>query len=96
MRERSRPPALFNRMWPTAASLLALIGGFAVINDDVRGFLERLIHGGATAEITSVTWQGQHAGWIVFQSLKDQSMEHGPLTIFAIAASVLVLFMLRT
>jgi hypothetical protein len=28
--------------------------------------------------------------------LRDQSLEHAPLTIFALAATVLLLFMLRT
>ena len=31
----------------------------------------------------------------LFEALKDQSLEHAPLTIFALGALVLVLFMLR-
>ena len=32
----------------------------------------------------------------VFEALKDQSVEHAPLAIFTVAATVLVLFMVRT
>ena len=33
---------------------------------------------------------------VVFDALKDQSVAHAPLVIFAMVAMVLVLFMLRT
>jgi hypothetical protein len=33
---------------------------------------------------------------IVFDVVKDQSVAHAPLVIFALAAMVLVLFMVRT
>jgi hypothetical protein len=33
---------------------------------------------------------------IVVQAMRSQSLEHAPLVIFALAATVLVLFMLRT
>ena len=33
---------------------------------------------------------------IVAQAMRSQSLEHAPLVIFALAATVLVLFMLRT
>jgi hypothetical protein len=33
---------------------------------------------------------------IVGQAMRSQSLEHAPLVIFALAATVLVLFMLRT
>jgi hypothetical protein len=33
---------------------------------------------------------------VMFDAVRDQSVEHAPLTIFAVAATVLVLFMLRT
>ena len=33
---------------------------------------------------------------VVFESVKDQSVAHAPLAVFTVAATVLVLFMLRT
>jgi hypothetical protein len=32
----------------------------------------------------------------MFMALRDQSIEHAPLVIFGVAATVLVLFMVRT
>lgn len=33
---------------------------------------------------------------VVFEAVKDQSVAHAPLALFTVAATVLVLFMLRT
>jgi hypothetical protein len=33
---------------------------------------------------------------VVFDAVRDQSIEHAPLVIFVLAATVLLLFMLRT
>jgi hypothetical protein len=33
---------------------------------------------------------------VVYEAVKDQSVEHAPLAIFTVAGTVLVLFMVRT
>ena len=43
----------------------------------------------ASATLRSVTS-------IVYEAVRDQSIDHGPLVIFVLAAVVLFLFMLRT
>ena len=81
---------------PAVASLLTLAAGFAAMNDDIRGSFTRLFSGSATSVVRDVGWRLQDAAWAVYQSVRDQSIEHAPLTIFVVAAGVLLIFMLRT
>jgi hypothetical protein len=88
--------SLARRALPTIASVLAITGGVAALNEDIRNYAVRMFNGGAAREITSIEWQVRDAGWFLVHTVKDQSFEHGPLMVFAISAGVLVLFMLRT
>jgi hypothetical protein len=74
-----------------------LLLGLAAIDERVRGQIVSLLRGGApSAELTSVGEQVEGLAVTVMQALRHQSIEHAPLVIFALAAMVLVLFMLRT
>jgi hypothetical protein len=88
--------SLGRRAFPTIASMLAIAGGLAALNEDIRNYAVRMFNGGAAREITSIEWQVRDAGWFLVHTVRDQSYEHGPLMVFAISAGVLVLFMLRT
>lgn len=49
-----------------------------------------------SAELVGASKDISGAIAIVIDAVKDQSMAHAPLVIFGLAATVLVLFMLRT
>jgi hypothetical protein len=72
--------------------LLVLVG----IDDRVRNELSQRFMSSPTQGLAAA---GQHARTfttVVAQAARDQSLAHAPLLIFALAATVLVLFMLRT
>jgi hypothetical protein len=80
-----------------AGGLLALVIGLAAIDERVRDQVTRVIQrGGPTEELTTMGARLQDLVAIGAQAVRDQSIEHAPLVIFALAAAVLVLFMLRT
>lgn len=84
------------KVLPTLASFLTLAVGLAAINDDVRRFVKRLLAGSAGSDLREVTGPVHDAAVAVYYAVRDQSIEHAPLTIFVVAASILVFFMLRT
>ena len=81
----------------TLASLGIILAGMTIMNDRVRDQVHALVAGhGPSHEVTSSAHQVQSAAWLAVDLLRDQSMAHAPLTIFALAATVLLLVMLRT
>lgn len=88
---------VWNEWIVAAAGIGALVGGLAVIDSRVREQLELMISGGgASREVASVASSVRHLALITAQAVRDQSIEHASLTIFTLAALVLLLFMLRT
>ena len=81
-----------------AIGSLAAVGvGMAVMNDRVRVQMTRIICGeGASPEVVSYAQHVNGAVLTALDTVRDQGMDHAPLTIFALAATVLLLFMLRT
>jgi len=81
----------------TAGGLCALLIGLAAIDDRVRDQVARAFTSrGPTAEFATV---GSHLNEIVLiaaEAVRDQSIEHAPMVIFALAAAILVLLMTRT
>ncbi len=81
----------------TAGSALTLVLALVLFDDRVREHIGSTLdarHPGAT--LTSL---GSHVGdvvAIVAVAARNQSLEHAPLVIFVLAATVLVVFMLRT
>src|SRR5438445_5006616 len=79
------------------AGVAALIVGLAAIDDRVRDQFAMLIGGrGPTTEMIGVGARLESLVAVLAQAVRDQRMERAPLVIFALAALVLVLFMLRT
>ena len=80
-----------------AAGVAAVLVGLAVIDGRVQDRLASLFAGrGPTGGLLSAGGRLQELGGAILVAVRDQSIEHAPLTIFALAAAVLVLFMLRT
>jgi hypothetical protein len=79
-----------------AGGLCALLVGLAAIDDRVRDQVARVFaRQGPTAEMASIGSRLEEMAVIVAHAMRDQSLEHAPMVIFAVAALVLVLFLTR-
>ncbi len=80
----------------SAAAIAIVLLGLSLVDGRVRAQItERVVaHPGAT--IADVGGQLRDSVAIVAVAVRDQSLAHAPLTTFAIAGGVLLLFMLRT
>jgi hypothetical protein len=79
------------------SGLVALVGTLAFVDARVRDQLAALFTSrGPTDEVRAFGEQLETLGLIVVEAVRDQSLDHAPMVIFAIAALVLVLFMTRT
>jgi len=77
-------------------ALILLILMLVSVDDRVRDRVSGVFVAPHSSELVGA---GRELGSLVsvmFEVVKDQSVEHAPLAIFAVAATVLVLFMLRT
>ena len=86
-------------MFAAVGGVLALVVCLAAIDGDVReevARLSRLSSGGAPTAMGAVAADVRELGFVIVQAVGDQTIEHAPLVIFAFAATILVLFMLRT
>ena len=76
---------------------VALLIGLAAIDDRVRNQMTMAFaNRGPTQEITSIGERLQDMAAILAQGVRDQSIAHAPMVMFALAAMILVLFMTRT
>ena len=50
----------------------------------------------AQSEVNNVAGQARDVAMVLFDAARDQTIAHAPMMIFVFAASVLVIFMLRT
>jgi hypothetical protein len=75
-----------------ALVLLVLIG----IDDQVRSELSLRLMAHPTEQLATAGQQARHITTVIATAAREQSLAHAPLLIFALAAAVLVLFMLRT
>lgn len=81
----------------SAAGIVAIAAGLLVIDPRVREQAAALARGrGPTSEFMSVGERMQDLGLVALEAVRDQSIEHAPLTLFALAALVLFVLMLRT
>ena len=80
----------------TAISLITLAVGLAVIDPRVRDEFTRFLHGGTPGELAGAGGTLKDLASTTLMAVRDQGMEHAPLTLFAIGAMVLVLFMTKT
>jgi hypothetical protein len=72
--------------------LLVLVG----IDDHVRSELSQRYMSNPTQEIASAGQHARQLTTVIAVAAREQSLAHAPMLIFALAATVLVLFMLRT
>jgi hypothetical protein len=75
----------------------AVLIGLAAVDERARAEIARVLSGRPpSGEIVAAGGQARELAAVALQAMRDQSIEHAPLVIFALAAMVLVLFMLRT
>ena len=78
-------------------ALLLLMLVLASLDQRVRDQLSiRLGSTPVSSQVGEVAALASGTATIVLAAVRDQSIEHAPLVIFVLAASVLMLFMLRT
>ena len=78
-------------------ALIALLVALVSVDDRVRERVASVV--GTTPNTSQLVGAGREISGLVtlvFDAVKDQSVAHAPLVIFAVAATVLVLFMVRT
>jgi hypothetical protein len=78
-------------------ALVLLLVLLVSIDDRVRERVTQMVTSPpSSAEIAGAGAQIENVSVVLFRAARDQSVDHGPMVIFAVAAVVLVLFMLRT
>jgi hypothetical protein len=81
----------------TAGSAMALVLALVLFDDRVRDQIGAAMdphHPGAA--LAGMSGRVSEVATIVAIAARDQSLAHAPLVIFALAAAVLTIFMLRT
>jgi hypothetical protein len=79
------------------AGACAVVVALAAIDSRVRDQVSAIMSGRApSGELVTLTQGFQDFAYTVLQAVRDQSIEHAALTIFALGALVLLLFMMRT
>jgi hypothetical protein len=66
------------------------------VDPRLRDQIEATVNTPPTSTIRTVTHQVQDVSKVVVSAAEDHSLANAPLVIFGIAATVLVVFMLRT
>jgi hypothetical protein len=77
-------------------ALTVLLITLVSIDPRVSEQMSRYVGTSGSSAMTTIGGQVRHVAMVVFSAARDQSIENAPLMIFALAATVLVLFMLRT
>ena len=80
----------------SVGSVLVLLMVLVAVDDRVRSEVWQRVSEPPSVGLTNVGYQVQSIVHVVAGAARDQSLAHAPLMIFAVAASVLTLFMLRT
>ena len=80
-----------------AGGVAGLLVGLAAIDDRVGNEMRALVGGHKpSGDLASLGAGLGRLGATLLEAVRDQSITHAPLTIFALGALVLVLFILRT
>lgn len=78
------------------AAVGVLLLSLVAFDDRVREQLSLRFSARPSAQLTTAGTQLRDMTSVVIEAARDQSIEHAPMMIFVLAATVLVLFMLRT
>ncbi len=87
---------VFGETLTTIGGVLLVLLALVAFDGRVRDRLSAIAAGGPTAQIAGAGDRAHEIILVVLQAVRDQSLEHAPMMIFALAAMVLVLFMTRT
>ena len=88
---------VFRDALTSVVALITLGLLLAAFDDRVRERLSSYAGGApSSAPLVEANAAVRSLAGVIFVALRDQSIEHAPLVIFVLAATVLVLFMLRT
>ena len=77
-------------------AVLLLLMMLVTIDPRVREQMSGLWGGSGPSAVSSVSTQVRQVSQVVLSAAADHSIDNAPLMIFALVATVLVLFMLRT
>jgi hypothetical protein len=78
-------------------ALGALLATLVLVDDRVREQVSMRFSGRTpSTELADASRRLGDIGHVVMMALRDRGLEHGPILIFALAAIILVVFMLRT
>ena len=81
----------------SVGALCALIAMLAAFDARVREQISMRVGAGQpAAQVANAEATVRNLASVVFVAAREQSIEHAPLVIFVLAATVLFLFMLRT
>jgi len=81
----------------SVAALILLLLMLASVDERVREQITGFVSGApSSAELVTVKRHVRDVTSVVIDAARDQSVAHAPLVIFSVAATVLVLFMVRT
>jgi hypothetical protein len=86
----------FGEALMSAGTVTILLLALIAVDDRVRDQLSLRFMSHPTAELAAAGQQARDLTSVIAVAARDQSLAHAPLLIFALAATVLVLFMLRT
>ena len=80
----------------SAAALVVLLVGLVVIDDRVRERVLSVIQtGDVSSGFGSATSMASDVAGVLVMAARDQGLDHAPLAVFVVAATALVLAMLR-
>jgi len=80
----------------TVGTLTILLMVLIAVDDRVRDQFSTRVLSRPSTQIAAAGQQARDFTTVIVEVARDQSFTHAPLLIFALAATVLVLFMLRT
>ena len=80
----------------SAGALAILLLALTAVDSRVREQISLRLSARPAAELANVGERVRDLTSVFVEVARDQSIEHAPLLIFVLAATVLVLFMLRT
>ena len=79
----------------TGAVVLLLVT-LVAIDDRVREQVSATFRSTPSADLVSASTTFQNIASVVYSAARHQTIQHAPLVIFVVAATLLTLFMLRT
>jgi hypothetical protein len=86
----------FNDALISAGALVILLLTLVAVDDRVRTEIWQRASTPSSVELSGMVQQVSGIAHVVFVAVRSQSLAHAPMMIFALAATILVLFMLRT